>query len=180
MEEQRAIFTGSELKSSGTTKEGKPWTLFRLNMKPTMESDKSFGMSLFKPQPDSSLKLDDLKQGTRYKFVFKTNDYTNKEGKQVTSKTCVLINEDDGAENPAYKPKEEFSKPETNRPQHMIINQEQFTQFSEKYFLAMKGANKEPGLNHMIGSYFKAFNAEMIEDLVKLCQAKIAFERMQK
>ena len=188
------FYVGIEDKGEGTykKKEG-TWKRYSLKFKPTMDSEKTFSMTVFnKLNLKDTLQMNDLVLGTQYKILFNEDDYVNKEGIPSKSRTAAGISiptqqdlqqpkgeiipklEDKqlgqtnagvptGASHPVQSPQNQPLQPDLSN----------FDEFKQNYLNALKEANMKPNGTHMLGSFIILNEGERVLDLLAKCRDAI-------
>jgi len=159
-------FSGMELKGTGTNKEGKEWTRYRLLFLHGDNKNPSF--SWFNP-------IDQLQIGKMYRVVFVENPFTNDQGTEVIMKKAIKVEDAsvDAKEGfqQATQQQQATSTPELIDSDKFIVSyQEQFPkdQWNKYHFIVTYTLNRKPELGDVYGKLIEIFEKGFKEDLTKI------------
>lgn len=162
LQNTEGFYLGSELVNTGTTKEGKGWTLYKAKFKPDMDTDKAFSFSLFDPLTAKNTKqMKDMIPGQQYKILYAEKPYTNRDGDERVGKTLIGI----------YSPTNGTSNtPQTAQKGSLMPDLNHFDDFKGKYIELAKKQGITPSPMHMMGAYMNHVHKNEMAILLAKCK----------
>lgn len=163
------IYLGKMLTSEGTIGKGKrkgyPFKRWKFSFKPFAESDKQFNMGYFQKVEKEGEQfkfqpLPEMKEGEWYTvtFIEEPGEY---QGKAITYKTLFKVKEGK-SDLPEHQPQQK-------QAESLVIVAKDWPNFQKSYNEMMKDDPKKDAM-HMLGAYLANYYAEVMNDLIVLCQ----------
>lgn len=165
----QGFYVGKELakgKSSGTTKDGKAYTRYKVKFRPQMDSDKEFSFTAFSPLTAKNTKQsEELKEGEQYKICYTEKEATNAQGQTFQSKTVVGFYSPNTAPMNAATTTTPKAQEATSK-----LDLSPFEEFKVSYLAKMKEVGKKADVLHMIGCFIAKYEKDRIAALRKKCE----------
>lgn len=186
MDETKGIFIGRELAGEGQRKNGASYKRYKAKFKPSLDSTKSFSITIFAPlNLTNSLQIDQLQEGIMYKILYNESQFQLPDGTMGKSKTAagLFIPSDSVVNQGGYVPANQLKQglqaqigtiSQTPIQTQVKLNNpdlSKFEAFKQAYFKKMAEVQgMQPNPTHMLGCFIATYEKERVAELLTKCQ----------